>query len=193
MMGLCLSLNAQTGTYAGPVNVVVGGAYSYTNEEVKYELVLNDDASLDVTICGYELPGTMIGDLTLGEYTVCHVPYDEAQGGYYKDYTQDGLTMHFKAESNGVATMDNDYALQKAGSVLITPTETGYSIVNTFSPGVMPFIIVSTAQVVKVNEDGIEAVQVNAPEGKSYDLLGRCTGLNGYTIQNGKVRLTIKK
>lgn len=190
LMCLSMGLKAQTGTYTGPVSVVVGGAYTYTKEEVQYDLVMNEDATLDVTICGYELPGTMIGDLTLGQYTVCNVPYDEAQGGYFKDYTQDGLTMHFKAEQGGVATMDNDYVLQKAGSLLITATETGYCIVNTFSPGMMPFVIVSTAQVTKVNESG--AVIISAPEAemKCYDLKGMPASKGQrWMIRDGKVVL----
>ena len=146
-----VGLMAQSGTYTGPVSVMVGGIYGpYTNEQTQYELTFHDDATLDVTLCEYSLAGTVMGDLTLGQYTVSGLTYDATQDCYYRNYQNDGLSMHFKAVSGGVATMDADYTFEKNACTLqVTATETGYTIVNSFQPGAMPFPIVATATVTR--------------------------------------------
>lgn len=143
---LPLPLLAQT-EYIGPISVTVGGSYGpYTNEEVSHTINHEADGTLTLIIHQYDLVGTFIGDLTLGQYTVSQLAFDAERGGYYRDYTNDGATMHFTAVSNGVATMDNDYGFdQRGGNVLVTLADDGTAtVVNTFQPGVMPFSIVST-------------------------------------------------
>lgn len=143
---LPLPLLAQT-EYIGPISVTVGGSYGpYTNEEVSHTINHEADGTLTLIIHQYDLVGTFIGDLTLGQYTVSQLTFDAERDGYYRDYTNDGATMHFTAVSNGVATMDNDYGFdQRGGNVLVTLADDGTAtVVNTFQPGVMPFSIVST-------------------------------------------------
>jgi len=140
------SLMAQT-EYTGGISVMVGGSYGpYTNASVTHVLTTEADGTITLTIPEYTLAATVMGDLTLGQYTVSNLAYDETRGGYYRDYTNDDLTMHFRAESNGVATLDKDYTFeQKGGNVLVTLADDGtVTVVNSFQPGVMPFSIVST-------------------------------------------------
>lgn len=166
---------AQT-EYTGPISVTVGGSYGpYTNESVSHTITTEADGTLTLTIHQYILAGTFIGDLTLGQYTVSQLAYDAERGGYYRDYTNDGLTMHFTAVNNGVVSMDNDYGFdQRGGSVLVTLTDDGTAtVINTFQPGVMPFSIVSTF----VGQSSTESLAQQMAEPRAatryYDLWGR--------------------
>ena len=78
---------------------------------------------------------------------------DETQGGYYRDYHEDGLTMHFKA-----AGMDADYPLSaaNANNILVVFEGKSIKIVNAFKPGAMPFLITSTFP--ELTEAAIETV-----------------------------------
>lgn len=172
---LPLPLLAQT-EYVGPISVTVGGSYGpYTNETVCHTITTEADGTLTLTIHQYDLLGTFIGDLTLGQYPVSQLAFDADRGGYYRDYTNDGATMHFTAVSNGVATMDNDYGFdQRGGNVLVTLTDDGTAtVVNTFQPGVMPFSIVSTF----VGQSSTEALPKQFAEPREattyFDLWGR--------------------
>lgn len=183
------SLMAQT-EYTGSISVMVGGSYGpYTNASVCHVLTTEADGTLTLTIPEYTLAATVMGDLTLGQYTVSNLAYDETRGGYYRDYTNDGLTMHFRAESNGVATLDKDYTFeQKGGNVLVTFADDGTAtVVNSFQPGVMPFSIVSTF--VGQPESAalpmlLDETAANAP---AFDLSGRTVpaAAKGLRIQFG--------
>jgi len=187
-----VALVAQT-LYTGSVSTMVGSAYGpYTNDAVNYLITNNADATLTVTICEYSLEETIMGSLTLGEYTVSNLTFDESRGGYYRDYTNDGLTMHFRAEKNGTVSMDNDYTFEKkGGNILVTATENGFTIVNSFQPGVMPFQIVATAQVAP-DAAAIEQIELDSPRNTIclFDLQGRPTShRSGLSIEAGKVVL----
>lgn len=169
-----VNLCAQT-EYIGGISVTVGGSYGpYVNESVCHTITHETDGSLTLTIHQFTLTETVIGDLTLGQYTVSQLTYDDERGGYYRDYTNDGLTMHFSSVSGGVTTMDNDYGFdQRGGNVLVKLADDGTAtIVNTFQPGVMPFLIVSTF----VGQSSIEALPEQMVEplvSDYYDLWGR--------------------
>ena len=71
------------------VTVVVGGAYPYTNESVTYRIRQykeEGETLLDVEIPQFSLSGTVMGDLTLGTYTVKGLRYDNERGGFFRDY-----------------------------------------------------------------------------------------------------------
>lgn len=142
------SLMAQSGTYTGPISVVVGGVYTYTCDNVGFDLTFSDE-TLCVSSHEYTLTGTVMGDLTLGQMVIDNLTYDASKGGYYRDYTGSDVTLPFVAVSNGDTTMNNTYSFEKVGNVLVKATETGYSIVNNMQPGNMPFPLVATAEVVK--------------------------------------------
>lgn len=184
------TLWAQT-QYTGSISVMVGGAYGpYTNASVVHDISTQADGSLTLTIHEYTLVSTVMGDLTLGQYTISNLAYDAERGGYYRDYTNDGLTMHFRAETDGVATIDSDYTFErKGGNVLVTLAEDGsVTIINSFQPGVMPFSIVSTF----VGQPEAEALPKLSDESDAaspaYDLLGHAIPATskGWRIQSGK-------
>ena len=128
------------GNYDGTNNVVVGGQYAYSTD-ITYKITANDDQTINIVVPEYQLKGTMMGDLTLGSYTISNIAYDEEKGAFYRNYRNDGLIMHM---TNG-STMDGDYSFENNDAIIeIKPTDTGIQVVNSFQPGKMPFSIVAT-------------------------------------------------
>lgn len=179
---------------AKPLYVSVGGNFNYQNESVTYNVrkyMDGDVEKLDVEIPTYELKNTVMGDLTLGTYTVKGLTYDEAKGGYYRDYKDDELKFHFTAVNGGKTTMDGDYAFnsEKDNNILVTYSGTTVDdIKNTFQMGTMPFGIVSTF---KSSTSGISSVTTNETvkaDGKMYNLSGQQVNdsYKGVVIVNGK-------
>lgn len=131
------------GTYTGTNTVVVGGQFTYT-AETSVVITANEDGTVNFTWQEYMLGGTVMGDLTLGTCTISNIAYDEDKGGFYRDYSNDGLTQHFKAEQGGTATMDKDYALGATSTILIEKTDAGIKVSNPFKLGAMPFPITAS-------------------------------------------------
>ncbi len=177
---------------ATPLYVSVGGSFHYQSASTTYNVRKykdGDEEKVDVEIPTYTLDGTVMGDLTLGTYTVKGLTYSEEKGGYYRNYANDGLTFHFTAMSNGVATMDNDYPFNaaKQNDILVTYNGSAVAdIVNTFQMGSMPFQIVSKL----TDPAGISAVNgtQSAQGDKVYNLSGQQvnSGYKGVVIINGK-------
>ena len=138
-------LYVTAGQHKGGVTVMVGGQFGpYTQTDITYGIEDNGDGTINVVIPGFQLSGTVMGDLTLGAYTVSNVAYDAERGAYYRDYSADGLTFHLTAVNNGATTMDNDYDFTRLGTIEVKATEAGgVSVVNTFQPGAMPFPVES--------------------------------------------------
>ena len=138
-------LYVTAGEHKGGVSVMVGGQFGpYTQTDITYGIEDNGDGTINVVIPGFQLSGTVMGDLTLGAYTVSNVAYDAERGAYYRDYSADGLTFHLTAVNNGATTMDNDYDFTRLGTIEVKATEGGgVSVVNTFQPGAMPFPVES--------------------------------------------------
>ncbi|MGN1375687.1 MAG: hypothetical protein ACI4V5_03945 [Prevotella sp.] len=196
---------AVTSFYVKPVtnsiSVVVGGSFTYTNNSVTYNVrkyMENDIEKVDVEVPSYTLNGTVMGDITLGTYTVKGLLYDENMGGYYRDYKDDGLSFHFTAEQNGVTTMDGEYSFnsQKDNNILVKYNGSNISsIVNTFQMGAMPFGIVT---VFDNGSTGISNLttdnRVSKDNETEYDIWGRRVGNNakGIIIKNGKKYLRSK-
>ena len=77
------------GYYVKPVtdaiSVCIGSAYTYTNSSVTYNVRKYKDGDVekvDVTVPAYTLDNTLIGNLSLGAYTVKGLVYDREQGGF---------------------------------------------------------------------------------------------------------------
>ena len=173
------------------ISVNVGGAFDYANESVSYNVrkyMDGDVQKLDVEIPTYSLANTVMGNLTLGTYTVKGLTYDEAKGGFYRDYRNDGLSFHLTAENGGKKTMDGDYSFNDAKDNNILVKYNGSKvadIVNTFQMGSMPFAIVSRFN----KTTGIASVKNNRKnDGKMYNLQGQVVDASykGIVIINGK-------
>lgn len=182
---------------SNPITVTVGGQFTYNNDNVTYELRRYKDGEtdkLDVTVPSYTLANTIMGNLTLGSYTVKGLVYDEAQGGYYRDYKNDGLKFHFTAVQGGKTTMDKDYefAAEKPNNILVKYEGNDVSsIVNTFQVGTMPFGIVSVFSGATTSINNITTTpshNLNTTSSQQYNLAGQRVDNNykGIVIVNGK-------
>lgn len=182
---------------SNPITVTVGGQFTYNNDNVTYELRRYKDGEtdkLDVTVPSYTLANTIMGNLTLGSYTVKGLVYDEAQGGYYRDYKNDGLKFHFTAVQGGKTTMDKDYdfATDKDNNILVKYEGNNVSsIVNTFQVGTMPFGIVSVFSGATTSINGVTTTpshDLNTTPSQQYNLAGQRVDNNykGIVIVNGK-------
>lgn len=182
---------------SNPITVTVGGQFTYNNDNVTYELRRYKDGEtdkLDVTVPSYTLANTVMGNLTLGSYTVKGLVYDEAQGGYYRDYKNDGLKFHFTAVQGGKTTMDKDYefAAEKPNNILVKYEGNDVSsIVNTFQVGNMPFGIVSVFSGATTSINNITTTpshDLNTTPSQQYNLAGQRVDNNykGIVIVNGK-------
>lgn len=174
------------------VTVVVGGAYPYTNESVTYRIRQykeEGETLLDVEIPQFSLSGTVMGDLTLGTYTVKGLRYDNERGGFFRDYRYDNLSFYFKAMQNGVVIMDKEYPFntEKDNNILVKLSGTDVAeIVNTFQMGAMPFGIVSTFG---GTASGIGSIITDYRDSnKCYNLSGQWVSEHskGIVIINGK-------
>ncbi|WP_278788359.1 hypothetical protein [Leyella stercorea] len=182
---------------SNPITVTVGGQFTYNNDNVTYELRRYKDGKtdkLDVTVPSYTLANTIMGNLTLGSYTVKGLVYDEAQGGYYRDYKNDGLKFHFTAVQGGKTTMDKDYdfATDKDNNILVKYEGNNVSsIVNTFQVGTMPFGIVSVFSGATTSINDITTTphqHITTTSAAQYNLAGQRVDNNykGIVIVNGK-------
>lgn len=176
------------------ITVNVGGMFPYSNESVTYNVrkyMDGDVQKVDVEVPTYTLDNTVMGNLTLGTYTVKGLVYDEEKGGFYRDYKNDGLSFHFTAEQKGNKTMDGEYTFnaEKDNNILVKYEGNKVTdIVNTFQMGAMPFGIVSNF---KSGTNGITSLKSDVQklnDGKMYNLNGQevSESYKGVVIVNGK-------
>ena len=179
-------------TVSSPITVNVGGAFNYTNKSVSYDVrkyMDGDVQKADVEISTYTLENTVMGNLTLGTYTVKGLTYDESKGGFYRNYKDDNLTFHFTAENGGNKTMDGDYSFNntKDNNILVKYSGNNITdIVNRFQMGSMPFAIESKFD---TQSTGITSIKSNSMnDGKMYNLQGQevSESYKGIVIVNGK-------
>lgn len=176
------------------INVNVGGMFSYANEGVTYNVrkyMDGDVQKVDVEVPTYTLDNTLMGNLTLGTYTVKGLTYDEAKGGFYRDYKNDGLSFHFTAEKDGNKSMDGDYEFnaQKDNNILVKYNGSNITdIVNTFQMGAMPFGIVSSFNSAATGISSVKNDVQKKNDGKMYNLNGQVVSesYKGVVIVNGK-------
>ena len=178
--------------YTDKLDVSIGGMFNYTAANVTYSVRTYPEGGntlLDVNVPSYKLNETDLGDLTIGGYLVKGLKKDEQKGGYYRDYVNDGLTMHFKSEKDGVVGMDDDYAMSEGqNNILLVYEGKNIKVTNAFHPGAMPFPIVSTFPGVG-EVTAIEAVKtIEQNDAPAYNLAGQRTaaGYKGIVIKNGK-------
>ncbi|MGN1255877.1 MAG: hypothetical protein ACI4UA_01800 [Bacteroidaceae bacterium] len=171
-----------------PLAVKVAGA-EYQNESVTYDARLyraEGETLLDIAIHEYCLQGTVMGDLTLGAYTIRGLAYNEAQGGYWRDYSEDGLSFRFTT-SGGIA---QDYTFTRLGNILVKMSGTSIDFAeNNFQPGSMPFPICSLLGTDPSTDIGLPQEETSArTESPAYDLNGVrvCQDYRGIIIRNGK-------
>lgn len=127
------------GAYTGTNSVSVGGMYTYT-ADITATVTENADGTINLSWPEYHLSNTIMGDLTLGAYTIKDIAWDADRNAYYRDYSDDGLTQHLIAVKDGTTTMDKDYTLGKTSSVTVTFGDDGtLKIINPFKLGAMPF------------------------------------------------------
>ena len=192
-----MAVNVMADDLSGKIDVAVTGA-TYSNENVTYTVTTytGEDGTqkMDVVVPSFELVNTVMGNLTLGTYTVKGLVYDSEKGGYYRDYKNDGLSVHFKAVSSvGLVMFDKDYAFNSAkdNNILVkTDGNTVTSIVNHFQMGAMPYPISSTFT--PNSTTGIESLETvstgKMADGKMYNLSGAQVdeSYKGLVIQNGR-------
>lgn len=176
------------------INVNVGGMFPYANEGVTYNVrkyMDGDVQKVDVEIPTYKLDNTLMGNLTLGTYTVKGLTYDEEKGGFYRDYKNDGLSFHFTAEKDGNKSMDGEYGFNTAKDNNILVKYDGSKItdiVNTFQMGAMPFGIVSSFNSAATGISSVKNDVQKKNDGKMYNLNGQVVSesYKGVVIVNGK-------
>lgn len=176
------------------INVNVGGMFPYANESVTYNVrkyMDGDVQKVDVEVPTYTLDNTLMGNLTLGTYTVKGLVYDEEKGGFYRDYKNDGLSFHFTAEKDGNKTMDGDFEFNSAKDNNILVKYNGSKItdiVNTFQMGAMPFCIVSSFNSATTGISSVKNDVQKKNDGKMYNLNGQVVSesYKGVVIVNGK-------
>lgn len=181
-------------TYTDKLEVMIDK--QYTVENVSYnvrtypvlEVALPTEyvSQIDVEVPTFDLPDATIGALTSGGYTVKGLAFDESKGGYYRDYSGDGLSLHFHT-----ATIDGDYPLSNAdaNNMLVTFSDKKIKIVNNYKPGAMPFLITTTFPG-EGGEAGIRNMKTNSASSQQpvYNLAGqRVTNqAKGIVIIGGK-------
>lgn len=176
------------------INVNVGGMFPYANESVTYNVrkyMDGDVQKVDVEVPTYTLANTLMGNLTLGTYTVKGLVYDEEKGGFYRDYKEDGLSFHFIAEKDGNKTMDGDFEFNSAKDNNILVKYNGSKIadiVNTFQMGAMPFGIVTSFNSQATGISSVKNDVQKKNDGKMYNLNGQVVSesYKGVVIVNGK-------
>lgn len=176
------------------INVNVGGMFPYTNKSVTYNVrkyMDGDVQKVDVEVPTYTLDNTLMGNLTLGTYTVKGLVYDEEKGGFYRDYKNDGLKFHFIAEKDGNKTMNGEYEFNTAKDNNILVKYNGSKItdiVNTFQMGAMPFGIVSSFNSAATGISSVKNDVQKKNDGKMYNLNGQVVSesYKGVVIVNGK-------
>ena len=188
------NMMAQQESVTSSITVNVGGMFPYSCENVTYNVnkyMDGDVQKVDVEVPTYTLDNTVMGNLTLGTYTVKGLTYDEEKGGFYRDYKNDGLSFHFIAEKDGHKTMDGDFEFNKKKDNNILVKYNGSKIadiVNTFQMGAMPFGIVTNFNSEATGISSIKTDVQKKNDGKMYNLNGQVVreSYKGVVIVNGK-------
>ena len=138
--------NENLSLFVGDNKVLVGGTYEY-HATILYQILKNNDNTIDVIVPEYELKGTVMGDLTIGKYTITNIPYDPTKGSYYKEYADGTMSIHIKIVSGSTIVKDDDYIFNNnttTTSIEVKTDGTNATITNNYSIGNMPFPIETT-------------------------------------------------
>ena len=133
------------GNYIGTTALKVGDSFGpFTSATVGYKITANEDGTINVTASEENYTGvTMMGNLTLGTYTVKNLAYDKGSNSFVRDYSNDGLKVHFKAV--GGMPIDNEYSFKATSKMVVTVDDSGtLTIKNDYSLAGMPMPISAT-------------------------------------------------
>lgn len=132
------------GQYTG-TNVMAVGTLAEYSVALSPVITANPDGTIDYTYPQYDVPNTLMGNLTLGTLTIAGIPFVESENAFYLDYSDAGLTQHFTCVNpQGQTSMDSDYTLGAGSSIKIEITEGGIKVTNPFKLGAMPFPLTAT-------------------------------------------------
>ena len=134
------------GNYTGTTSLKVGPAMGpFVSATVGYTITANNDGSINVTASEEKYTGvTMMNNLTLGTYTVKNLAYDKATNSFSRDYSEDGIKVHFKS-NGGSMNKDENYEFGKTSKMTVTLAKDGtLTITNNYKIGAMPFPISAT-------------------------------------------------
>jgi len=131
-----------TGTTSLKVGVVPG---SFTSATVEYKVTANEDGSINVTASEEKYTGvTMVGNLTIGTYTVKNLAYDKETNSFSRDYSSDDLKVYLKSEG-GMMSLDKNYAFESPSKIIVKLDENGTLIItNSYKLAHMPLSISAT-------------------------------------------------
>jgi len=174
--------------YTDKMSVSIDKDYSVSSVTYDVRTYLDGETEkMDVAVPAYDLPDATIGALTSGAYTIRGLVFDASKGGYWRDYSGDGLTMHFHT-----ARIDADYPLSAtdANNILVTVDGRNITIVNKYKPGSMPFLITTTFPG-ENNEAGVNTVKATVGDNGDamYNLSGQrvnASAAKGIMIKGGK-------
>lgn len=131
-----------SGDYKGTNSIKVGGTFGpYAAADVTYKVSANADGTINIMIPEEQYSGTPMGDLTLGSFTVSNIAYDEASKSFVRDYSSDGIKVHFTAKKDGNVTIDKDYEFKNAKITLKSEDNGKLTVENDYQLGSMPFPI----------------------------------------------------
>ena len=134
------------GSYTGTTSLeVVGMPGSYTSPTVEYKVTANEDGSINVTASEEKYTGVpMVGNLTIGTYTVKNLAYDKATNSFSRDYSSDDLKVYLKSEG-GIMSLNNNYAFESPSKIIVKLDENGtLTITNRYKLKRMPMSISAT-------------------------------------------------
>lgn len=102
--------------YTGKGTIKIGSMPgSYTAESSSYTVVRNTDGTINVTVAEEVYKGLpMIGNATIGTYTVNNMAYDEATKTYSRELAKDGIKVHVKGDH-----MNKDYEFAQSSKITI--------------------------------------------------------------------------
>lgn len=131
------------GSYKGFDNVNVMFSYK-SSEEVVYKVTANGDGTINLIVPEVTYKKTVMGNLTLGTYTIKNIPYDETQKAFVKAYKDDNIKFHFiKKKDDGSVISDQEYTFnnEKCKVVISKEADGKLKVENTYQLGRMPFPI----------------------------------------------------
>ena len=134
------------GNYTGTTSLKVGGVFGpFTSATVEYKVTANEDGSINVTASEEKYTGVpMVGNLTIGTYTVKNLAYDKATNSFSRDYSSDDLKVYLKSEG-GLMSLNKDYAFESPSKIIVKLDENGtLTITNSYRLTHMPLPISAT-------------------------------------------------
>ena len=134
------------GNYTGTTSLKVGGVFGpFTSATVEYKVTANEDGSINVTASEEKYTGVpMVGNLTIGTYTVKNLAYDKATNSFSRDYSSDDLKVYLKSEG-GIMSLNNNYAFESPSKIIVKLDENGtLTITNRYKLKRMPMSISAT-------------------------------------------------